>query len=194
MGAFRQQLAFGKIAESQIASWLRSRGNTVLPVYEVEMDTGKGPQLFLPDEELIAPDLFVFKFSYDDGQEAWWTEAKHKSVFSWHRITGRWTTGVDLRHYHDYLRVDELTPWPVWLLFLHSKDRCDRRNEPWPCPTGLFGRPLEYLREHENHRSQPRNNGTGWGRTGMVYWAYDDLMLLATLDDVCAASCVAVSV
>jgi len=185
MGNFRQQLAVGKLAESQIATWLRHRGNCVLPVYEIEMTAGKGPQVFLPNEGLIAPDLFVFPF--EDGTKATWIEAKHKSVFSWHRITQRWVTGIDLNHYVDYLVVDDKTPWDVWLLFLHVKESTPDRDEPWPCPTGLFGRPLRLLRDCENHKSEPRNNGSGWGRNGMVYWARDSLILLADMPTVMKA-------
>lgn len=183
--SFDERLTFGQLGESQIARWLRDRGNRVLPVYEKEIDTGKGPQLFLPDNvQLIAPDLLVFNH-----ENIWWIEAKHKSVFTWHRLTGRWTTGIDLRHYHDYLQVNEITPFPVWLLFLHSKDRCvDRPDEPWPCPTGLFGHRLDFLVENENHRCGPRSNGTGWGNTGIVYWAHDKLLQLATLEEVRAVA------
>lgn len=180
-----EKLVFGEIGQSQIARWLRARGNGVLPVYEKEIDTGKGPQVFLPNDVcLIAPDLLVFNH-----ENVWWIEAKHKRVFTWHRITERWTTGVDLRHYNDYLRVNEMTPWPVWLLFLHSMDRNDDRpDEPWPCPVGLFGHKLTFLVNNENHRCEPRNNGTGWGNTGMVYWAHEKLLQLATLEEVHAAS------
>lgn len=176
---FNGSLTFGKLGESQIAAWIRRRGNCVLPVYEKEINEGKGPQLFLPDSELIAPDLFVF--SHD---KVWWVEAKHKSVFSWNRNRGKWVTGIDLRHYNDYLRVDELTPWPVWVLFLYKKDYDPNRpNDPWPCPVGLFGRRITTLRQIESHRSPPRGGGTGWGNSGMVYWAHETLLQLATLEE-----------
>ena len=175
MGDFKTKLAMGKLAESQIATWLRHRGNCVLPVYEVEMGAGKGPQVFLPDSELIAPDLFVF--SFDDGTKAQWIEAKHKTVFSWHRKTQRWVTGIDLHHYADYLLIDEKTPWDVFLLFLHAEYSTPARNEPWPCPTGLFGKKLSRLKDCENHRSDL------WGKKGMVYWAWESLIKLANIDE-----------
>ena len=34
-------------------------------------------------------------------------------------MTGHWVTGIDLRNYEDYLRVQAISPWPIWLLFLH---------------------------------------------------------------------------
>jgi len=157
---------FGLAGESAIARWLRSRGNCVLPVYEKLVDEGKGPQLYLPGGTLIAPDLFVF-----NDKRALWIEAKHKSAFSWHRLSQQWVTGIDLRHYRHYCRVDDETPWPVWLLFLH--DGGQAKDSPPDSPRGLFGRSLSYLRQHENHRSDR------WGRYGMVYWARSDLLLLA---------------
>jgi hypothetical protein len=108
-----------------------------------------------------------------------WIEAKHKTVFSWHRNTGRWCTGIDLHHYDDYKRVQATSKRPVWLLFLHRSARPDdrdmRSNCPPRCPVGLFGSDLDYLADNENHRHE------NWGRHGMVYWAHDKLRLLAPL-------------
>lgn len=173
--AFARSLSVGQLGESKIAQWLNRRGWAVLPVYDVEMNTGKGPRLFAPDDKLIALDMFAF---HPSKRAALWIEAKHKTVFTWHRISRKWTTGIDLRHYGDYLRIADMSPWPVWLLFLHSQDRTQRRDEPWPCPTGLFGQTLDYLRAHENHRHE------NWGRTGMVYWAHERLVQLATLAEI----------
>ena len=147
MPAFEEYLKMGVAGESLVAAWLRSRGNTVLPVYEKIIDSGKGPQLYLPDKELIAPDLFVFKHD-----KALWVEAKHKTAFTWHRITEKWVTGIDLRHYGHYLEVDKTTPWDVWLLFLHRGGQA--KDSPPDSPAGLFGNTLEYLHRHENHRHE----------------------------------------
>lgn len=175
---FERQLAFGQIAETLIAKWIIARGNLVLPIYDVEVDTGKGPRLFGGvDSELVAPDLLVMS-----ANGVYWIEAKHKTVFTWHRISSQWTTGIDQRHYEHYLKVDEQTPWPVWLLFLHQ---CETPSEidvphgcPEKCPTGLFGHPLARLKDCENHR---HNN---WGSSGMVYWGHRSLTLLATLETI----------
>lgn len=167
---FESNLRYGQAGESAIALWLRSRGYTVMPVYEKIIDTGKGPQLFGPLTNLVAPDILAYR-----GEDALWIEAKHKTAFSWHHITGRWTTGIDLRHYRDYCTVDDQSPWPVWLLFLHRGGQA--KNSPANSPSGLFGNTLKVLRCCENHRSDK------WGRSGMVYWAIDSLKSLATLAD-----------
>jgi hypothetical protein len=164
---FSDNLVYGQTGETIIARWLRHRGCTVLPVYEKIFDTGKGPQLFLPDDKsLVAPDMLVYK-----GKDAYWIEAKHKTAFSWHRITGRWVTGIDLRHYEDYCQVDDVSPWPVWLLFLH--DGGQAKDSPPNSPSGLFGNTLSKLRRCENHRHG------NWGTSGMVYWAIDNLIFIA---------------
>lgn len=174
--SFSEQLAFGQIAESQIAQWLRRvHGCAILPVYEKEIATGKGPRFFAPDTEIVAPDMLVLKHD-----KVFWVEAKHKGVFSWHRLSGRWVTGIDLHHYQQYLALAEGYPYPVWLLFLHERDSAVERrpHEPWPCPTGLYGGELRALAARENHRSDE------WGRHGMVYWAHDQLRQYATLAEI----------
>jgi hypothetical protein len=189
--SFAQNLASGRVAEGFIAKWLMARGNAVMPAYEIEKSAGKGPQLFAQDADLVAPDMLVFTH---DGIA--WVESKHKSVFTWHRVSRQWTTGIDLRHYGDYLRVSKKTKLPVWLLFFHRESVPAQRDIemgcPSACPTGLFGGELFLLVTKENHRSPPLDRGrigvVGHGKSGMVYWAVNDLKLIATKDDVMAVS------
>jgi hypothetical protein len=172
MGKFEQTLAFGQVGEGIISRWLQSRGHSVFPAYQVEMHTGKGPQLFAASGDLVLPDLLAFRSG-----KVQWFEAKHKTCFTWHRISARWTTGIDLRHYGEYREVAERTSLPVWLLFWHpmpQPSEADRRHGcPPECPTGLFGENIEILADCESHRSDRH------GRSGMVYWAHDSLRLLA---------------
>lgn len=175
---FERHLAFGQIAETRIAKWIIARGNLVLPIYDVEIHTGKGPRLFGgSDGELVAPDLLVMS-----SNGVYWIEAKHKTVFTWHRATRRWVTGIDIRHYNDYRKVADQSPWGVWVLFLHQSDTPSKIDVPHgcpaKCPVGLFGNTLSHLSQHENHRHE------NWGTSGMVYWAERDLKLLATLADI----------
>jgi len=173
---FESNLKTGQIAEGQIATWLRkARGWDVLPVYEIEKHTGKGPQLFTPDDGLIAPDMLALKEN-----KIRWIEAKCKTVFSWHRISQKWTTGIDLKHYADYKTIALRYPWELWLLFLHTRSspRAEdlRLGCPAVCPTGLFGGSIVWLMENENHRSDK------YGNSGMVYWADSTLRYIADLD------------
>lgn len=186
---FQSQLAFGQIAETDIARWLIRRGNVLLPIYEKEIDTGKGPRIFYEAGDFIAPDLLVLRGS----NGIYWIEAKHKTVFTWHRKTQRWTTGIDQHHYNQYCKVRDFLGFTVWLLFLHESSRPDSRDLrcgcPPECPTGLFGGDLDWLRLAENH-DHPNH-----GRSGMVYWAYENsdepwknLKRIATLEEVKKAS------
>lgn len=173
--AFQKNLAFGQIAESDIARWLRNRGAVILPVYDIEYDTGKGPRLFAPGgKQIVAPDLYVFP----KNGGACWVEAKHKTVFSWYRIGSYWVTGIDLHHYREYRIVRERLGRELWLMFLHRSDVPGTRDLPYapgPCPTGLFAGELQRLIACESHTSDR------WGNHGMVYWAESSLQLLATL-------------
>lgn len=184
---FDENLQFGRVAEGLIATWLQSRGNAIMPAYEIEKATGKGPQLFCLDGDFVAPDMLVFT-----ANGIRWIEAKHKTHFTWHRITKRWTTGIDMKHYHDYLMVEKQTKLPVWLMFFHGDSRPSDEDRghgcPNECPTGLFAGKLFDLVVSENHRApkyDPTRAGlVGHGRTGMVYWAPDAFKLLATCEEV----------
>lgn len=163
---FEEQLQSGKVGESQIAQWLQSRGHHILPVYEIEKGQYAGPAVYASDgSKIIAPDMLVF-----NNEKVIWVEAKHKNAFTWHRISSRFVTGIDLHHYFEYQKIAKLVSWPVWLLFLHRKGIA--KDSP-PGPTGLFGNDLEYLITHENHRHK------NWGRYGMVYWAVEHLKKLS---------------
>lgn len=181
--AFAESLRRGQKTESAISCWMRhSRGAAVLPVYETEIDSGKGPRLLLPEGELIAPDMLVIS-----GKGVCWIEAKHKTHFAWSKITKTWQTGIDRRHYEDYLRLDARLQWPVWLLFFHAHDTPYRRrgcdpDQPIHCRTGLYGNSLTYLEDHRDHfGGYPDDCGRF---VPMVYWNERDLRLLATVDDV----------
>ena len=179
MGRFEQNLATGQLGESLISRWLQGRGHAVFPAYQIEHQTGKGPQLFAASGDLVLPDLLAFRAG-----EIKWFEAKHKTCFTWHRKSRRWTTGIDLRHYAEYQEVANRTSLPVWLLFYHPKARPSdgdlQYGCPAECPTGLFGNEIYTLTRCESHRSDRH------GPTGMVYWAHEDLKLIAKAEALAA--------
>lgn len=169
---FQKNLAFGQVGENYIGNWLLTQGYMVLPVYEVEGGDHKGPRFHeTPTRRHVAPDILAFK-----GERIVWIEAKHKTVFSWHRKTGRWVTGIDLHHYEQYLKIAEKTGKEVWLLFLHREPLTNEGCGV--CPTGLFGQKLSVLADNESHRH------ANWGKSGMVYWADSSLKKLAELHEV----------
>ena len=142
----------------------------MLPVYETEGEEYKGPRLLMArGRDLVAPDMLAFRAG-----RILWIEAKHKTVFSWHRKTSRWVTGIDMHQYSQYQQVAKVHPIPLWLLFLHQQSVSDG---PGPCPTGLYGQRIDVLKGCENHRHE------NWGKSGMVYWGESSLKKMAELRD-----------
>jgi len=169
--SFEKQLQVGRAGESYIARFMQSHGYLVVPAYEKIINSGKGPQVYGVSSSYVAPDLFVF-----NGEKAFWIEAKHKTAFTWHRKSDTWQTGIDLHHYEDYLKVQDASPFNVWLLFLHEGGQA--KDSPADSPSGLYGNKLNELRHCEHHRH------SNHGRHGMVYWTIDDLIEIASLQKV----------
>jgi len=173
--SFDNDLLFGKVGESSIARYLRKRGATILPVYEKLIDEGKGPQLFMPDKELIAPDMLALCRG-----KAQWVEAKHKESFTKWRKTDSWQTGIDRKHYEHYCKVCDETPYPVWLFFLHKGGVAKGCSES--SPSGLFIQNLQKLRVCVDHISPPDY----FTKSGMVFWNINSLILFASFQEVAA--------
>lgn len=170
MSLFSKQLSYGQLGESRIANYFKARGYNIMPVYEVEINSGKGPRLFTSSGPLIAPDIFIFK-----ADRALWIEAKHKTAFAWYRKKNVWTTGIDIRHYKDYCKIAEFSPYPVMLMFLHEGGQA--KDSPPDSPSGLFGENIKKLQKCESHR---------WESPGfnMVFWEKDVLKKYAELSEV----------
>lgn len=173
----------GFAGESTIALWLRSRGYTVIPAYEKQSDDWKGPRVFLPTGELVAPDMFAM-ITRNGTTYAMWVEAKTKGHFSWHYTTAQWQTGVDVRYFEQYQQLQRIHTLPVWMLFLHlntsPRPGDIEKGCPAECPAGLFGQRLDVL----------LNNGQAGGARGfydrrgkyhpMVYWNVSNLFRYAS--------------
>lgn len=172
---FESRLAFGQVIETRIARWLLARGAHILPVYDIEYETGKGPRLFSAEFQAACPDMLFF----GRGGCIIWVEAKGKSVFTWYRKSNQWQTGIDLHHYQDYKRVQETTGLSVWLMFLQTASTPWEKDKqmgcPPECPTGLFACELDTIPDHSSDRH---------GRHGMVYWNHQQLRLLAEISEV----------
>jgi hypothetical protein len=168
----RPETIRGKLGEDFISLWLRARGCTVLPAYEIEISTGKGPRLFTAcDGLVVSPDLLVF-----GGKEVFWAEVKNKSSFTYYRKTRTWQDGIDRRHWLDYLKVKKITGKEVWLFFLHLPDQPLAKDTPANMipPTGLFAREIGHLESNIDHEFED------FGHGGMVYWRQQDLRVFVS--------------
>lgn len=182
---FNDAYAFGSVAEGQIAQWLvHAQHWQILPAYEIEIPSGKGPRLLTNHHKLIVPDILAMKYQGRQFLIKWY-EAKHKTRFTWHRISQNWQTGIDLRHYLHYIQVQKETKRDVYVCFLHE---CATPSEsdlkyscPSQCPVGLYGQTLDHLITHEHHRDKYTTAGRDYP---MVYWNEHDLERLATLEEV----------
>lgn len=169
--AFKERLDTGKVGESKIASWFMKKGYSVLPVYEKENNDFKGPVIFSADGNKVAPDMIIF-----NKEKTLWIEAKHKTAFAWHRISQKWTTGIDRYHFNEYLSIARNTNIPIWILFLHKNGVAKDTPSGKVSPTGLYGGEILELEGKINHTHQ------NWGKQGMVYWSESDLRLIAPLE------------
>jgi hypothetical protein len=177
---FASKLKMGLMGESDIAKYFNKKGYNVLPVYEKQIDTGKGPTLFAYNgSQYIAPDMLVFKDRLYSGDDALWIEAKTKTAFTWYRAKQVWNTGIDLRHFRDYVKVSRLSPFKVFLVFLHLGGIAKDTPPGMVSPTGLFTNSLKYLAKNYCHKSK------NWGRSGMVYWEPGNhLVKIASLEEI----------
>lgn len=159
---FEESLKVGKVAESLIARWLQKRGNYVLPIYEIEKNQFAGPAIYIEERPVIAPDIMAINSSGN----CCWIESKNKSAFTWHRLSKRWTTGIDLKHYNDYLYLMRKIDIPIYLFFNQNggKAKDSKKSE-----SGLFVADLNFLKDHENHRCEAKPHC----KNGMVFWAKD---------------------
>ena len=175
--SFDDALRAGKIGEGMIARWLNRRGWNVLPAYEVEMESGKGPRFYTVEAgALVTPDILAIK-----GGQIWWVEAKTKSAFTFYRVRESIQTGIDRRHWYEYLKVRDLTLFPIWILFLHKPgQKLAGDPDERISPSGLYGEEIGFLQRCIDHESERH------GATGMVYWREASLRKIASYESVAA--------
>lgn len=154
---FRSKLDAARVWEKKLARWVRRRGWYVVPTYDF---SGKGedkaPKLLAPlgKESLVLPDLQCFRAG-----EQQWLECKYKSEAIVYRKGGYRTTGISRRLRDHYEQVQQATGASVVIAFLHEKEREVR------------GAALVDLAQHFSHEYA----GAKMGRSGMVFWKYDEL-------------------
>lgn len=165
----------GRLAENIIRDLYIEQGYVVIPIYDFEISenvNNKGPKIYTTDGRIISPDMLAIS---KNGDDAFWIEAKQKSVFAWFFNDSCWTTGIDLHHLSDYDRLQKLCNLPILLMFLHttSGDESDMKH---PCPTGLYYQRIDWLTKNIHSISNTA------GRNGMAYWRESQLIKIATIE------------
>lgn len=165
---FSDKLKFGQVAEGAISKFLIKKGCSVIPVYEKEINTGKGPQVYNANGSFVAPDALVY-----NAGKFFFAECKRKTAFTWYRKLSVFETGIDKKHYEHYLEVSKIFNIEVWLFFLHMGGIA--KDSP-PSPSGLYTEKLSYLSNNISHETDKYANG-------MVYWAEQSLRRIADVKD-----------
>ena len=182
--SFNQNLKKGLAGENDIATFFKMQGFNILPVYEVETSTKKGPVLYTHyNSRLVAPDLLIFRLPLQDNEDAYsdtmWIEAKTKSACTFYRIGKCFETGIDLYHFNQYLEIQKTCPFPIYLTFLQKNGTAKDTPKGMKGPTGLFAGKLTKLAQEYSHKTEK------YGKGGMIYWEpFKHLICMATLEEI----------
>jgi hypothetical protein len=119
--SFDEKLEFGKQAELKIESYFKNMGYGVIRSYDYNGDGDKAPKMFFKDNELnlIIPDLDCSK----NGKRIW-VECKHYTLTPFNRTFGIHVHGIKIRHYNDYLKIQETTGNDVYLVIKEIEGNC----------------------------------------------------------------------
>lgn len=166
-GSFSSRLTHGRIGEQAVLKWLRYMNRVVLPVCDtlinIEFRERCGPRLFVGNDALTAPDLLVFA---DDGVR--WMEIKCKKYCTWYRNESLWMTGIDVRHFEQYIKVHQATCIHVDLVLYHPNETPRPKDVPHGCPEyaprGVYCADILKLQEIYHHI------GTDLDGNEMIYW------------------------
>lgn len=160
--SFRKSLAHGKEQERKTSAYLKALGYRVLPT--TDFSSRGAPMLEAADREdsLIMPDAQAFR----DGEGAWF-ENKWKTKAIRGDKSGRLETGISLRHFDHYARVERESRIPVVLVFVHETEREVR------CGT------LEQLADAFSHDYTGDRMDPGGNR----FWFYERIPLWMSLDE-----------
>lgn len=148
------------------------RPNTpeVLPSYVPSPDTLCIHRHDWEHEQLILPPEFFL-------------ESKLKTKCSFYRFNKAWQSGIDTSCRNNYLQVEKFTGKPVWifhLIFPTSEEAMNAQGVPpqkRPAPAGLYAHPVSLPPAHDPSQ-YPR----------MIYWKIEDMLRLASIEEVKAAS------
>lgn len=147
----------GQAAERLVRAHFTAQGWFVVPMYAIQ--DGGAPKVIGQLRSHVLPDLQKFR----DG-EIRWVEVKAKTCPVWFQKSGRYRHGIDLPHWHDYVRVESESGLPGYLAIVQITNG---RDEP-PNPTLLYA-PFAVLQRHVQFYETP----TPSAPRGMAYFDVD---------------------
>ena len=109
--SFKDALKYGQEGEHEIAEALINKGVNLMPLYQFE--TEHAPFILAGIEKLVSPDLLCFSL-----KAVFMAEVKTKN--RWIEFKGVRETGLDLRLFNQYKKVQVACNIPVWLFFNHK--------------------------------------------------------------------------
>lgn len=157
--SFKDFLKFGEDGEKEVAIQLIEKGINIMPLYQFT-NKDKTPVLLTKNTQIIAPDLICYY--------------KNKSFFVEVKTKNKWVvsknyieTGLDYKHYLEYLKIKETTGLPVYLFFNHINEK----------PNGIF-----YVEISKNNRYWDGTipNGIKY-YTEMIFYKFDVLKEINTI-------------
>lgn len=166
---FETKLAAARVWEERFAAWMRARGYWVLATYDFSgKGDSKAPKLLAPVgcSSLVLPDLQCFRAG-----SARWVECKYKERADEYRRGGYAVTGINLRHFRHYQKVQAATGVPASIAFMHRAEGEVR------------GATLAQLGEAGGLYSHTYY-GPGMCNGGMIFWHYLRLPIVARLDEI----------
>jgi len=163
--SFEDRLEHARRVEQDVAAWLMRRNWLVLPVYDYSgQQDDKAPKLQAARrrDSLVAPDLLAAR-----GGAHLWFEVKWKAAATLHRKTDTLETGLNLRHWRDYVAIKRESGADVWIVFVHEAEAEIRAAEV-----------------SQLARSARIYDGAKMGRGGMVFFPYRQIKRLCSTRDV----------
>jgi hypothetical protein len=189
--SFEKQLKKGYKTELLIEKSLHSQEWSTIPIYRLKYDpennTSVAPKLLISDSEgIVLPDILAYKDSYQI-----WVECKHEEGASWTWTLQRFDHGFSKRLYDSYLRIEQITTTPVWIIF-HEVNQLARTVKDFGdmIVKGISKdkrpivnpRPKDVLRGRQLSKISKIRSASFSGRP-YIYFPQSELLELGTIDN-----------
>jgi len=112
MASFKEALEFGEQGEKEVALFLMNKGYTVLPLYQFNKE--HAPFLLSNIGKITLPDLDCYHIN----KPSIFVEVKSKK--QWNITNKIKETGFDLKHFKEYIKIQDITKKQVWVVFNHK--------------------------------------------------------------------------